>query len=110
MLFVRFFKRCGDATKDLNKSKSYRSYRRAVCVGNTYLVQDGDKIVAYAYFDGDKFNILVVDCENTQDYVRYTKRFIGNSATWTGRQYKKRKYNVVITDKPANSKFKIIMD
>ena len=91
-MFVRFSKRCGDSSKDKNKA---RSYRRAACIGDTYLVQDGADIVAYASCNKDNiYEVKVLYGANQEDYARYIKRFIGNSAKWVENEKPKRKYNV----------------
>lgn len=90
-MFVRFSKRNGDANK---------VYRRAVAINNTYLVQDGNDIVAYGKLKEitDKlsiYEILIKDCDKKDDYERYMKRFIGNSIKWDDKQEtKRRKYKV----------------
>ncbi len=90
-LFVRFSKRNGDATLDKT-----RSYKRAARIGNTAIVQDGDDIVAYAFFNKTKnaYTLFVMECAKQDEYARYTKRFIGNSAKWMNLTEKRRKYNV----------------
>ena len=94
-LFVRFSKRCGDSSKDTNKA---RSYRRAACIGNTFIVQDGADIVAYATHKGDGlFEIKVIQCDKQTEYAQYMKRLIGNSAKWTeSADTAKRKYKVAV--------------
>ena len=111
-MFVRFTKRGGNPN---------RVYRRAVAINGTYLVQEGDKIVAYARLknrcnlkDGtDKYPVykcfIVGDGDKTTEVERYLKRFIGNSAKWENETYKRRVYECIGVTQDAldDSDFKI---
>ena len=107
MIFVRFSKRCSDVSKDANKSKSYR---RAVRVGNSCLVQDGDKIVAYSFLNEDNiYDIIIQACDKQAEYERYIKRFIGNSAKWLNLKEKKRRYKVAFIADVCKMNFDITL-
>ena len=103
-MFVRFTKRGGDPN---------RVYRRAVAINGTYLIQNGDEIVAYARCENknalkdnaDKYPIYKIWVSSgDEELVRYVKRFIGNSAKWENENYKRRMYKVVVTSGPICSK------
>ena len=112
-MFVRFTKRKGNPDV---------VYRRAVAINGTYLVQEGDDIVAYAMLRNrekvesgeDKYpmyRIWVVVCNHTSELERYVKRFIGNSGKWEHEDYKRRIYNVTYVGKEGffnSSRFKVI--
>lgn len=112
-MFVRFSKRSGNPN---------RVYRRAVAINGTYLVQDGNDIVAYAYLSnqlalkmGREKNpiykcVIIGDGDKCADVERYLKRFIGNSAKWENETYKKRVYDCVcVTQESLNdAAFKIV--
>ena len=111
-MFVRFTKRKG--SPDV-------IYRRAVAINGTYLVQEGDEIVAYAILTNQvrllecddkypKYRIWVMECDHTEELERYVKRFIGNSAKWEQENYKRRFYDVVRFKQGIFSKsnFKIV--
>lgn len=92
-MFVRFSRRNND-------SKNEKSYRRAVALNNTYLVQEGDNIVAFGrlrHNSDREYEVWVVDCDHTTELERYIKRFIGNSAKWENQPSIRRKYNVLYT-------------
>ena len=106
-MFVRFSKRQGDSDK---------IYRRGVSLNNTYLIQDGNDIVAYAYLkkvDGNIniYSLQIVGDKNkkqTKDIERYTKRFIRNSQKWESDTIKqRRKYNVKYVQEIKHDKIKI---
>lgn len=112
-MFVRFTKRKG--SPDV-------IYRRAVAINGTYLIQEGDDIVAYAMLRNrekvesgeDKYpmyRIWVVDCNHISELERYVKRFIGNSGKWEHEDYRRRIYNVTYVEKEGffnSSRFKVI--
>lgn len=110
-MFVRFTKRSGDPN---------RVYRRAVAINGTFLVQHGDKIVAYARCENknalkdntDKCPIYKIwVSSDDEELIRYVKRFIGNSAKWENENYKRRIYQVVVlSDALARKHFKIDVD
>ena len=90
-MFVRFSKRSGNPENEKN-------YRRAVAINGTYLVQEGENIVAFGRLkhNSDRdYKIWVVDCDHTTELERYIKRFIGNSAKWEKQPSIRRKYNVI---------------
>lgn len=90
-MFVRFSKRNG-------ASKNERNYRRAVAINNTYLLQEGDNIVAFGRIKHNsqrEYKVWIVDCDHTAELERYIKRFIGNSAKWENQPSMRRKYNVI---------------
>lgn len=90
-MFVRFSRRN-------NNPKNEKSYRRAVALNNTYLVQEGDNIVAFGrlrHNSDREYKVWVVNCDHTAELERYIKRFIGNSAKWENQPSIRRKYNVL---------------
>lgn len=100
-MFVRFTKRNGNPDV---------VYRRAVAINSTYIVQEGDDIVAYGMLRNRKkvesgedkypmYRIWVVDCNHTTELERYVKRFIGNSGKWEHEDYRRRIYNVIYVDR-----------
>jgi len=107
IMFVRFTKRNGNPN---------RVYRRAVAINGTYLVQEGNNIVAYAYLS-NKTNlqmgtakcpvyrcVIIGDGDKCADVERYIKRFIGNSAKWENETYKKRVYDCVCVTQDSLNK------
>jgi hypothetical protein len=107
-MFVRFSKRNGNPNNE-------KKYRRAVAIGNTYLVQEGENIVAFGrlkHNSSREYKIWVVDCDHTTELERYVKRFIGNSVKWENVSSVgciRRKYNVLYIgqDEMNNHKFSI---
>lgn len=93
-MFVRFSKRNGNPNNE-------KRYRRAVALGNTYLVQEGDNIIAFGklkYNSTIEYEIWIVNNNHTTEIERYIKRFIGNSIKWEKSSYIKnirRKYNTL---------------
>jgi len=114
-MFVRFTKRNGNPN---------RVYRRAVAINGTYLVQEGNDIVAYAYLSNkhalkmgtEKKPIykcfIIGNGDKCADVERYIKRFIGNSAKWENETYKKRVYDCIcVTQEGLNdTDFQIMGD
>lgn len=112
-MFVRFTKRNGNPN---------RVYRRAVAINGTYLVQEGNDIVAYAYLSNKTSLqmgtakcpvyrcVIIGDGDKCADVERYLKRFIGNSAKWENETYKKRVYDCVCVtqDSLNDAAFKIV--
>lgn len=109
-MFVRFSRRNGDEEA---------IYSRAVAINNTYLMQRGNDIVAYAYLsdvnrekDVATYTVCIsreFNEEITDSVERYIKRFIGNSATWEGSECRRRRYNVTYVAKFDKDNFKIIL-
>lgn len=94
-MFVKYSKKKGEF------------FRRAVNLNGTYLVQEYDKIVAYAqlirYVHASKkserpdipvYDVIVAGGEDADKVLRFLKRFIVNSEKWEGQQFAKRKYLV----------------
>lgn len=100
-MFVRFTKTAGNPN---------RNYRRAVAINGTFLVQEANKILAYAELYNvseletliervPHYRIWCLNCENKAEIERYIKRFIGNSCKWEGNtKYKRRRYSIVYVD------------
>ncbi len=104
-MFVRFSRRN-------NNPKNEKSYRRAVALNSTYLVQEGDNIVAFGrlrHNSDREYKVWVVNCDHTAELERYIKRFIGNSAKWENQPSIRRKYNVLYTSQEEmnHTKFSI---
>ena len=104
-MFVRFSKRNGNPENE-------RNYRRAVAINSTYLVQEGNDIVAFGRLKSNsqnEYDIWIVDNNHTDVIERYTKRFIGNSIKWENQSSVKRKYNVTYVGQSEinNFNFKI---
>lgn len=104
-MFVRFSRRNNDP-------KNEKSYRRAVALNNTYLVQEGDNIVAFGrlrHNSDREYKVWVVNCDHTAELERYIKRFIGNSAKWENQPSIRRKYDVLYTSQEEmnHTKFSI---
>jgi hypothetical protein len=107
-MFVRFSKRKGNPENE-------RSYRRAVALNNTYLVQEGENIVAFGrlrHNSRKEYRIWVVSCNHTAELERYVKRFIGNSAKWENQAHTRRRYEVLYVgqEEMNNTKFSIEAD
>ena len=110
-MFVRFSKRRGNPENE-------KSYRRAVAINNTYLVQEGDDIVAFGRLkrnSSTEYKIWVVDCNHTTELERYVKRFIGNSVKWENTPSVvriRRKYKILYIGQEVmnNLKFMIRVD
>lgn len=104
-MFVRFSKRNGS-------SENEKNYRRAASIGNTYLVQEGNNIVAFGMLkcnSSTEYKIWVVDCDHTSELERYTKRFIGNSIKWEDSspiECARRKYEVLYIGQEEMNKHK----
>lgn len=95
-MFVRFSKKNGSSNP---------VYRKAVAINNTYLIQEGDIYMAYAFLCENKdksiYKIYIngVQNEHTKDIERYTKRFIGNSLKWEKQASRRNKYEVYYMEK-----------
>ncbi len=72
------------------------NYRKVLALGNSYLIQDNDKIVAYGKMNwqGQKnaCKLYVLDDENKEYNIAYIKRFICHSNKWQGGDKIRRKY------------------
>lgn len=104
-MFVRFSKKNGSSNP---------VYRKAVAINNTYLIQEGNTYMAYAYLHNASSNpvyrifINGSSDEHTKDIERYTKRFIGNSFKWEKQESKRRKYEVHYIEKDFMEGFTIL--
>lgn len=105
-MFVRFSKRKGN-------SENEKRYRRAVSIGNTYLVQEGNNIIAFGRLKHNSFTeyiVWVIDCDHTTEIERYIKRFIGNSIKWDNpllsRKNIRRKYKILYIGQEEINSFK----
>ena len=71
-------------------------YRKVLALGNSYLIQDDDKIVVYGKMNwqGNKnvCKLYVLDDENKYYNIAYIKRFICHSNKWQGGDKIRRKY------------------
>lgn len=94
-MFVKYSKKKGEF------------FRRAVNLNGTYLVQEYDKIVAYAqlvrYVHANKkserpdvpvYDVEVVNGEGADKVLRSLKRFIISSEKWEGQKFARREYLV----------------
>lgn len=112
-MFVRLTKKNGNPN---------RVYCRAVAINGTYLVQEGNNIVAYAYLT-NKTNlqmrtakcpvyrcVIIGNGDKCAKVERYIKRFIRNSAKQENETYKKRVYDCVCVtqDSLNDAAFKIV--
>ena len=86
----------------LNDKKD-KYYRRAVMVGSNCLLEESHKIVGYVQLQNDlelyqgkqktpKYTIHVLEGEESEERIKYLKRFIRKAEKWENKNHARRTY------------------